>query len=337
MRRRENLGSLVGAATVLGAAILVTFQVYQWREPARLEADAAADRQAAVEAGREIYAQQCAVCHGPQGEGIDAPALNSKALLSSTQDEQLISLIRAGVPGPAMPAWSQAVGGPLTDEHRSYLQSALRASEHLQALLTNVLHYAKLELGVERLHPEDVDVAQLARETADALQHLAREKSLHIELDLEPTAICAQVDRTKLRQILITLLQNAIRHTPAGGRIWVGVRGENADGVRLWVRDSGPGIPAEDQQKIFEPFLRLDDNDNSEESARAKEGLGLGLAVVKRYAELHGGRVWVESIPGQGSTFYVSLPNRPCSSPKPALTDGGDKNDGRNSNQSLDR
>lgn len=220
----------------------------------------------------------------------------------------------------------EGVSDPLTDEQRSYLQSALRASEHLQALLTNVLHYAKLELGVERLHPEDVDVAQLARETAEALQHLAREKLLHIELDLEPATICAHVDRTKLRQILINLLQNAIRHTPAGGRIWVGVRGENADGVRLWVRDSGPGIPAEDQQKIFEPFVRLDDR-SSEESAKAKEGLGLGLAVVKRYAELHGGRAWVESTPGRGSTFYVLLPHRPCSSPKPALIGGGDKND----------
>lgn len=129
MRRRENLRSLFGAATVLSVAILITFQVYQWREPARLEADAAADRQAAVDAGREIYAQQCAVCHGPQGEGIDAPALNSKALLSSTQDEQLFSIIRSGVPGTAMPAWSQAFGGPLTDEQIRQVVAFLRSWE----------------------------------------------------------------------------------------------------------------------------------------------------------------------------------------------------------------
>ncbi len=211
----------------------------------------------------------------------------------------------------------EGVGGPLTPEQRAYVRSARRAGEHLEALLTNVLQYAKLELGVERLHVEPVDVAQVVREAVEALKPAAHEKGLDVELELDSKALQARADRTKLRQILINLIQNAVRYTPAGGRVAVGARDEGERGVRLWVRDSGPGIPPDARQKIFEPFVRLrDDRPQSPEAsatatataAGGKEGLGLGLSIVKRYVEMHGGRVWVESAPGRGSTFHVVLP-----------------------------
>ena len=116
MFRRENYLPLVIAGTGLTLAILVTFQIYLLREPARLQADADQDLSAAVEAGQAIYGSHCASCHGEQGEGIIGPALNSKQLLSSASDDLLFGLIRTGVPGTAMPAWSQSFGGPLTDE-----------------------------------------------------------------------------------------------------------------------------------------------------------------------------------------------------------------------------
>ncbi len=116
MFRRENYLPLVIAGAGFSLAILVTFQIYLLREPGRLQADADQDLSAALEAGQDLYVSQCANCHGEQGRGSDGPALNSKQLLSSASDDLLFSLIRTGVPGTAMPAWSQSFGGPLTDE-----------------------------------------------------------------------------------------------------------------------------------------------------------------------------------------------------------------------------
>jgi len=197
----------------------------------------------------------------------------------------------------------EGVGGKLTEEQRSYLQSALHAGEHLQALLGNILGYAKLEMGVERLHLEEIILDEFAKETVEAVRHHAQEK--HLKLELAVPKLVLRADRTKLRQILFNLLSNAIRHTPPGGRITLGARRD--DDLMLWVRDEGPGIAPEDQARIFEPFVRLEPREGDETEGQ-REGLGLGLSIVKRYAELHGGRAWVESAPDRGSAFFVSLP-----------------------------
>jgi mono/diheme cytochrome c family protein len=129
MFRRENYLPLVMAGAGLTFAILVTFQIYLWREPARLEQDTDRDLIAAVEAGQTIYGSHCASCHGEQGGGSIGPALNSKQLLSTASDDLLFSLIRTGVPGTAMPAWSQSFGGPLTDEEIRQAVAFVRAWE----------------------------------------------------------------------------------------------------------------------------------------------------------------------------------------------------------------
>ena len=133
MSRRENFWPLIGTATGLTLAILVTFQIYQFREPSRLRADAQGDLREAVEAGTDLYQSNCASCHGASGEGIDAPALNSKALLSSVSDDQFTSLIRTGVPGTGMPAWGQKFGGPLTDENIRHIIAYVRSWEPVEA------------------------------------------------------------------------------------------------------------------------------------------------------------------------------------------------------------
>lgn len=205
------------------------------------------------------------------------------------------------------------VGGDLTEEQRSYLAAAMRSGEHLQALLGNVLQYAKLELGVERLHPEPVALGPLLEGIAEGLQPSAEEKRLSIKRRVEPQELTLEADRTKLRQIGFNLLQNAIRHSPPGGEIELGASLTNEEGVRLWVRDEGPGIPLEERERVFEPFVRLDSPAPAkrEREGKGREGLGLGLAVVQRYAQLHGGRAWVESPPdGKGSIFFVELPLR---------------------------
>lgn len=197
------------------------------------------------------------------------------------------------------------VGGHLTEEQRSYLRAALRSGEHLQALLGNVLQYAKLELGVERIHPERVALDALVEETVEGLKPYAEEKNLSIALQADLPEHTLEADRTKLHQIVFNLVQNAIRHSPPGGRIELGACRADSGRVRLWVRDEGPGVPLEERERIFEPFVRLP----SQKGAKDREGLGLGLAVVRRYAQLHGGRAWVEDpLEGRGSLFCVELP-----------------------------
>jgi mono/diheme cytochrome c family protein len=129
MLRRENFAPFYAAGLILGLAILGTFQFYIRREPFRIQANLVADREAAVKAGAGLYAENCAACHGEQGEGLVGPPLNSRELLRTTQDDLLFSLTRTGVPGTNMPAWGQAFGGPFTDEQVNQLIAYLRAWE----------------------------------------------------------------------------------------------------------------------------------------------------------------------------------------------------------------
>src|SRR5690606_607124 len=135
-----------------------------------------------------------------------------------------------------------------------------------------------------------------------------------LELLVEPGDVeTVHGDETKIKQILINLLHNAVKYTPRG-TVAVRVEREPEGGVRILVIDSGPGIPEEWRERIFEPFERLHLNEPGEQ-----KGLGLGLAVVRTYARAHGGDVTVEDAPGGGSCFIVRLPERPDAAPAGAL------------------
>jgi mono/diheme cytochrome c family protein len=129
MRSPENHTPFVATGFGLTLAILAVFQIYLWREPGRIQAVQAADLSHAQAAGSELYADNCAACHGDGGEGKVGPALNSRTLLKTTHDDTLFSLIRTGVPGTVMPAWGQAHGGPLTDQQATQLVAFIRAWE----------------------------------------------------------------------------------------------------------------------------------------------------------------------------------------------------------------
>ena len=120
-----------------------------------------------------------------------------------------------------------------------------------------------------------------------------------------PPSLAVQADRSYLEQILINLLDNAIKYTPEGGRVTVSAIEKDSKETQFSIEDNGIGIPKEDLSRIFERFYRVD-------KGRSKEmgGTGLGLSIVKHLVQAHGGRVWVESLPGKGSTFYFTLPNR---------------------------
>jgi mono/diheme cytochrome c family protein len=129
MRAKEDYSRFIIAGLVLVIAILVAFQLYFLREPARIHSAEAGDQAAAVNAGRALFATNCTTCHGQNGEGVIGPALNSQGLLKTTSDATLMALIRSGVPGSVMPAWGQAFGGPLTDEQVTQLAAFIRAWE----------------------------------------------------------------------------------------------------------------------------------------------------------------------------------------------------------------
>ncbi|HID54071.1 MAG TPA: c-type cytochrome [Anaerolineae bacterium] len=129
MGSRESYSRYIGVALVLTVVVLALFQVYIFREPTRIAADEQRDELIAVSEGRVLYTENCAMCHGELGEGVDGPPLNSKSFLRDTADETIFSVISSGVPSSEMPAWNQVHGGPLTDEQVRQLVSFIRAWE----------------------------------------------------------------------------------------------------------------------------------------------------------------------------------------------------------------
>jgi PAS domain S-box-containing protein len=193
--------------------------------------------------------------------------------------------------------------GPVSVDHREYLGDILTSSKHLLRLVNDVLDLATIESGTMILRPETVDLATLAGETRDILRGLATSKRLDVEIHVESEVATAVVDATRVKQILYNYLSNAIKFTPEDGKIDVRIASDGPVLFRIDVQDTGVGIPAEDLPKLFVEFQQLDTS-----AAKTHQGTGLGLALTKRIAEAHGGRVTVRSTPGQGSTFSAILP-----------------------------
>ena len=190
--------------------------------------------------------------------------------------------------------------GPLNDRQRRYIDHIHTGGKHLLKLITDILDLSKIEAGRMELAREDVAVASAYVEVLSALQPLADKKSQALLQQVEPN-LYVRADTTRFKQILMNLIGNAIKFTPEGGRIELVARQVGGQ-VRLEVRDNGPGIAPEEQQRIFEAFFRLAQTGN------ATEGTGLGLAITARLVELHGSKLEIESKPGEGTCFHFSLP-----------------------------
>ncbi|HKE16004.1 MAG TPA: PAS domain S-box protein [Kofleriaceae bacterium] len=193
--------------------------------------------------------------------------------------------------------------GPVSAEHREYLGDILTSSKHLLQLVNDVLDLAKVESGKMEFRPEKVDLAVLVGEVRDILRGLAAGKRLRVETRVDPDAATACVDPARVKQVLYNYLSNAIKFTPEGGSITIRIEGRGPDLFRLSVADTGVGIPREEFGKLFVEFQQLDAS-----TGKKYQGTGLGLALTKKIAEAHGGRVEVESTPGAGSTFSAILP-----------------------------
>ena len=197
----------------------------------------------------------------------------------------------------------EAVAGrqPLSQEVRETLGSALEEAERLTKIIESLLAISRLDAGEARMERMRLDLAELAAATTEQMRLLAEDKDISLQYE-GAEQVEVEGDRARLKQVVVNLLDNAIKYTPPGGAVRVTVR---ADGDRavLEVRDSGVGIPADALPHIFKRFYRVD-------KARSRQmgGTGLGLSIVKSICAAHGGRVAAQSVEGEGSRFRAELP-----------------------------
>ena len=195
--------------------------------------------------------------------------------------------------------------GEINDKQEEYLHDILGSGRHLLSLINDILDLSKIEAGRMELDVTAFDLPQAIDNALTLVRERAAGRAIALKVSVDQRLGAFPGDERKIKQILLNLLSNAIKFTPAGGRIEV--RAEPVDGhVELSVSDTGVGIASEDQEAVFEEFRQV-----GTDYAKKREGTGLGLALARRFVELHGGKIWVKSAPGEGSTFTFSLPVRP--------------------------
>jgi PAS domain S-box-containing protein len=195
---------------------------------------------------------------------------------------------------------SEETAGALTEKQKRFLTHIQRDARHLLELINEVLDLSKIEAGRLELHLEKFPLAVAMAEVLTSIRPLAAAKSISLDSHLD-TQLMLEADRLRFKEILYNLLSNAIKFTPSGGRVWVQSSIVERS-VCILVGDTGIGIAPEDQQPIFESFRQA-----SATTKGVREGTGLGLAITKRLVEQHGGRIWVESEAGKGSSFFFTL------------------------------
>jgi signal transduction histidine kinase len=196
----------------------------------------------------------------------------------------------------------QRMFGELNEQQDDYLGDITSSGRHLLSLINDILDLSKIEAGRMDLQLAPFSLVAALNNAVTLVRERATSHGIKLELDVERPLDEIVADERKLKQVVVNLLSNAVKFTPDGGNVSVRAARVNGD-VRLAVRDTGIGIAPEDQTRIFEEFQQA-----RHQTAQSREGTGLGLTLSKRFVELHGGTLTVESEPGKGSTFTVTLP-----------------------------
>jgi two-component system, NtrC family, sensor kinase len=196
----------------------------------------------------------------------------------------------------------QRMFGELNDKQDEYLKDIYASGQHLLSLINDILDLSKIEAGRMELAPAPFHLPTALENAVTLVRERAGRHGIALELDVDSGLGELVGDERKVKQVLLNLLSNAVKFTPEGGRI--SLRASQKDGaVEISVTDTGIGIAPEDQAAIFEEFRQV-----GSDETRKQEGTGLGLTLAKKFIELHGGRIWVESKLGRGSTFTFTLP-----------------------------
>jgi signal transduction histidine kinase len=181
--------------------------------------------------------------------------------------------------------------------------------ERLTRLINDLLDLSRIEMGRLELRRSSVCIRDLSTEVVESCQPLAQEKGITLTMQLPPTLSPVSADRDKLNQVLTNLIQNAIKFTPGDGQARLEVRSRDDGFVQVNVVDTGPGIPSDELDKVFQRFYR------GASAPAATQGAGLGLTIAKNLVELHGGRIWISSTVGAGSCFSFTIPMHQPSPP----------------------
>jgi PAS domain S-box-containing protein len=263
-------------------------------------------RKMAEEALREAQGELCALTADLERRVAERTAELARA--ARAKDEFLASMsheLRTPLNGilGVTEALVEEVYGPLNERQEGALGRVGESGRHLLSLINDILDVAKVEAGKIELCPGPLDIAELCRASLRLVAEPARRKGLVVEANL-PFCVRVEADERRLKQVLVNLLTNAVKFTPEGGRIGIDVSApEGGEALDVAVWDTGIGIPDADLPRLFQPFVQLDSR-----LSRQHAGTGLGLALVRRLVDLHGGSVRVESAVGRGSRFILTLP-----------------------------
>ncbi|TMH63675.1 MAG: GAF domain-containing protein [Betaproteobacteria bacterium] len=192
--------------------------------------------------------------------------------------------------------------GDLNEKQDDYLKDIHSSGRHLLSLINDILDLSKIEAGRMELEVSTFDLASALSNAMTLVRERAQRHTIALEQQVDPQLGEITADERKFKQILVNLLSNAVKFTPDGGRIDVSARREE-DNVVIAVHDTGIGIAEQDQAAVFEEFRQV-----GRDYTNKQEGTGLGLALTRKFVELHGGRIWLESKPGKGSTFTFTIP-----------------------------
>lgn len=196
--------------------------------------------------------------------------------------------------------------GTLNDKQKEYTSGTHEAGERLIQLIDDILDLSTIEAGQMSLLKDNVVISDIMQSIYDLTREWAGKGRIIVQMETSPDTGSIQADERRLKQVLLNLMRNAINFTPEGGKIKLSAE-RTPQGIHIKVTDEGPGIAAEDQERMFQPFERAQSSHTQQ--VRGARGAGLGLSLVKTIIELHGGTVWMESTPGQGTTVHLVLPN----------------------------
>lgn len=204
-------------------------------------------------------------------------------------------------------AFLEGIFGELSHEQQEHLTIIQHSGEHLLALINDILDLSKVESGKMELEIKPVVIRELCDSSLSFIKQQAHQKRIKVTCQIDPALTEVELDERRVRQVLVNLLSNAVKFTPDGGNVQLQVRADSfRETLEFSVTDTGIGIAPENMGKLFQPFVQLDGS-----LSRRYAGTGLGLALVRRICELHGGSVSLESQEGKGSCFTVILPWNP--------------------------
>jgi two-component system, sporulation sensor kinase E len=196
----------------------------------------------------------------------------------------------------------EGIAGSLNEKQSRYVQFISSSGKNLLEIINDILDLSKAEAGDEDLNIEEFSINESLNKVISIILPQTQERNIKLNYSSENRTLWIAADESKLQQIMSNLLSNAVKFTPAGGSIDITLKQEG-DRVTIMVKDTGIGIPEDSLEKIFRPFIQIDSS-----LSRTFEGTGLGLTLVKKYVEMHGGNIYVESKIGEGSSFRFELP-----------------------------